>query len=62
MKRRGRPPALDAEKLRMLREWRATPRAKRKRTLAGMAAMLGVGICTAIHGAYGMGYYKDAQP
>lgn len=56
------PPVVTDEQLRKLREWRALPKHKRRRSLVGMAAMLGLTVCTAKRAAYGMGYYARVQP
>lgn len=60
--RRGRPLALSDDTVRKLREWRATPRAKRPRTLEGMAAVLGINLWVAKRAAYGMRAYAKVQP
>jgi hypothetical protein len=54
---RGRPPTVPVDKLRVLRQWRATPRPKRRRSLVGMAALLSLPVGTAKRAAYGVGCY-----
>lgn len=56
------PRACSDDVVRKLREWRNTPRAKRGRTLAGMAAVLGVNYEPAKRAAYGMRHYAKVQP
>lgn len=56
---KGRPLALDGEKLQKLREWRATPRNRRKHSLAGIATLLGISHTTAMRAAYGMRGYRE---
>jgi hypothetical protein len=45
------------EQVRKLRAWRALPRGQRPRTIAGMAAMLGISEYVAKRAAYGMRAY-----
>lgn len=54
---RGRPLSVDPLRLRALREWASLPRSRRTRTLAGMAAALGLTFDTAKRAAYGQGAY-----
>jgi hypothetical protein len=52
----GRPPVLDAEKLKKLREWRAKPRSARP-SLRVLAELMGVSYSVAKNGAAGRRYY-----
>jgi hypothetical protein len=45
------------EQVRVLRQWRNTPRPKRRRTIAGMAAVLGISESVAKRAAYGQRAY-----
>lgn len=49
------------EDVRKLRKWRAIPRRKRRRTLEGMAALLGLNFHIAKRAAYGMRAYAKVQ-
>lgn len=54
--------AVSMETLRKLRRWRAIPRSKRRRTLAGLAALLGLNLDLAKRATYGMRAYRNVQP
>jgi hypothetical protein len=49
------------EQVRKLREWRALPKNRRPRSIAGMAAVLGISEYVAKRAAYGMRAYADTQ-
>lgn len=50
------------EHVKILRKWVATPRAKRPRTLVGMAAYLGISPHVAKRAAYGQRAYAKVNP
>lgn len=50
------------EQVQKLREWRDLPRNRRRHTLEGMAAILGISPYVAKRAAYGMRAYARVQP
>jgi hypothetical protein len=53
--------ALTDEQVRQLREWKATPIRERKRTLEGMAAVMGITYWCAWRATYAQGAYAKVQ-
>lgn len=54
--------ALTDEQVRQLREWKATPLPQRRRTLEGMAAMMGIDYYLAKKATYAQGAYARVIP
>lgn len=58
----SQPRGATDEQVKILREWRALPRAKRPRSIGAMAAVLGISEHVAKRAAYGMRAYAKVQP